>query len=269
MRLQCAVVIGDSGRLSQIVINIVSNALKYTEAGGHIEVSLDALPQNRYRFVCKDDGIGMSEEFLKHITDDYARAEDSRISKIQGTGLGMSIVNKLTKLMGGTLSVESRLGKGSVFTVEIPLEPASPEQRSEILAPEHTEADRQQLKGKRVLLADDNALNAEIATELMQSLGLVVDWAENGAIAAEKLENSAPNTYFAIFIDMQMPVMDGVEATRKIRSSHHADNGIPIIAMTANTFDADKKRCIDAGMNGYISKPINSEAIVKALVKYR
>lgn len=211
----------------------------------------------------------MSEEFLKHITDDYARAEDSRISKIQGTGLGMSIVNKLTKLMGGTLSVESRLGKGSVFTVEIPLEPASPEQRSEILAPEHTEADRQQLKGKRVLLADDNALNAEIATELMQSLGLVVDWAENGAIAAEKLENSAPNTYFAIFMDMQMPVMDGVEATRKIRSSHHADNGIPIIAMTANTFDADKKRCIDAGMNGYISKPINSEAIVKALVKYR
>ena len=181
----------------------------------------------------------------------------------------INFILDVNQLEYGTLSIESRLGKGSVFTVEIPLEPASPEQRSEILAPEHMEADRQQLKGKRVLLAEDNALNAEIATELMQSLGLVVDWAENGAIAAEKPESSVPNTYCAIFMDMQMPVMDGVEATRKIRSSHHADNGIPIIAMTANTFDADKKRCIDAGMNGYISKPINSEAIVKTLMKFR
>ena len=183
----------------------------------------------------------------------------------------LTLINSIldvNQLEYGTLSVESRLGKGSVFTVEIPLEPASPEQRSEILAPEHMEADRQQLKGKRVLLAEDNALNAEIATELMQSLGLVVDWAENGAIAAEKPESSVPNTYCAIFMDMQMPVMNGVEATRHIRSSHHADNGIPIIAMTA-TFDADKKRCIDAGMNGYISKPINSEAIVKTLMKFR
>lgn len=184
----------------------------------------------------------------------------------------LTLINSIldvNQLEYGTLSVESRLGKGSVFTVEIPLEPASPEQRSEILAPEHMEADRQQLKGKRVLLAEDNALNAEIATELMQSLGLVVDWAENGAIAAEKPESSVPNTYCAIFMDMQMPVMDGVEATRKIRSSHHADNGIPIIAMTANTFDADKKCCIDAGMNGYISKPIDSEAIVKALMIFK
>lgn len=181
----------------------------------------------------------------------------------------INFILDVNQLEYGTLSIESRLGKGSVFTVEIPLEPASPEQRSEILAPEHMEADRQQLKGKCVLLAEDNALNAEIATELMQSLELVVDWAENGAIAAEKPESSVPNTYCAIFMDMQMPIMDGVEATRKIRSSHHADNGIPIIAMTANTFDADKKRCIDAGMNGYISKPINSEAIVKTLMKFR
>lgn len=181
----------------------------------------------------------------------------------------INFILDVNQLEYGTLSIESRLGKGSVFTVEIPLEPASPEQRSEILAPEHTEADRQQLKGKRVLLAEDNALNAEIATELMQSLELVVDWAENGAITAEKPESSVPNTYCAIFMDMQMPIMDGVEATRKIRSSHHADNGIPIIAMTANTFDADKKRCIDAGMNGYISKPIDSEAIIKALMKFK
>lgn len=264
-----AVVIGDQGRLSQIVINIVSNALKYTEAGGHIEASLEALPNDRYRFVCKDDGIGMTEDFLNHITDDYVRAEDSRISKIQGTGLGMSIVNKLTKLMGGTLSVESELGKGSVFTVEIPLEPASPEQRNEVLAPEHSDTDRQYLKGKRVLLAEDNVLNAEIATELMQGIGLTVDWAENGAAAVEKLESSVPDTYYAVFMDMQMPIMDGLAATLKIRTSRHADHGIPIIAMTANTFDADKKRCIDAGMNGYISKPIDPEAIVKALIKFK
>lgn len=262
---QNAVVIGDSGRLSQIVINIVSNAIKYTEPGGEINVSLEALPENHYRFVCADNGIGMSEEFLKHITEDYVRAEDSRISKVQGTGLGMSIVKGLTELMGGTLSVESELGKGSVFTVDIPLEAASPEQREQVLAPSRTSIDTQQFAGKCVLLAEDNALNAEIAMELLQSVGLSVDWAENGAIAVKKLESSEPGSYYAIFMDMQMPVMDGVEATSQIRSSSHADHDIPIIAMTANTFAADKQRCREAGMSGYISKPINPEAIVAAL----
>ena len=264
-----AVVVGDYGRLSQIVINIVSNAIKYTEPGGEINVSLEALPDNRYRFVCADNGIGMSPEFLKHITEDYVRAEDSRISKVQGTGLGMSIVKGLTELMGGTLSVESELGKGSTFTVEIPLEAASPEQREQVLAPRRTSMDMQQFDGKRVLLAEDNALNAEIATELLQSVGFSVDWVENGALAVKKLEGSEPGTYYAVFMDMQMPVMDGVEATEHIRGSSHRDHDIPVFAMTANTFDADKQRCKDAGMSGYISKPINTDAIVTALMNFK
>ena len=262
-----AVVIGDSGRLSQIAINIVSNAIKYTEPGGEIRVSLEALPGDRYRFVCADNGIGMSQEFLKHITEDYVRAEDSRISKVQGTGLGMSIVKGLTELMGGTLTVESELGKGSTFTVEVPLPAASEEQRGQVLAPGQESADVRSFEGKRVILAEDNALNAEIAIELLQSVGLSVDWAENGEIAVKMLEISAPGTYFAVFMDMQMPMMDGVEATRRIRGSSHADRDIPIIAMTANTFDADKRRCKEAGMSGYISKPVNSEAIEEALMK--
>lgn len=171
--------------------------------------------------------------------------------------------------MGGTLSVESELGKGSTFTVEIPLEPASPEQREQVLAPSRSSMDMQQFAGKRVLLAEDNALNAEIAMELLQSVGLAVDWAENGALAVKMLESSEPGTYYAVFMDMQMPVMDGVEATEHIRSSSHKDHDIPVIAMTANTFDADKQRCTKAGMNGYISKPVNSDAIVTALIKIK
>ena len=262
-----AMVVGDSGRLSQIAINIVSNAIKYTEPGGEIHVSLESLPGDRYRFVCADNGIGMSQEFLKHITEDYVRAEDSRISKVQGTGLGMSIVKGLTELMGGTLTVESELGKGSRFTVEVPLPAASEEQRWQVLAPGQESADVRSFEGKRVILAEDNALNAEIAIELLQSVGLSVDWAENGEIAVKMLEISAPGTYFAVFMDMQMPVMDGVEATVRIRGSSHADRDIPIIAMTANTFDADKRRCKEAGMSGYISKPVNSEAIEAVLMK--
>lgn len=245
----------------------MSNAIKYTEPGGEIRVSLEALPGGRYRFVCVDNGIGMSQEFLKHITEDYVRAEDSRISKVQGTGLGMSIVKGLTELMGGTLTVESELGKGSRFTVEVPLPAASEEQRGQVLAPGQESADVRSFEGKRVILAEDNALNAEIAIELLQSVGLSVDWAENGEIAVKMLEISAPGTYFAVFMDMQMPMMDGVEATRRIRGSSHADRDIPIIAMTANTFDADKRRCKEAGMSGYISKPVNSEAIEEALMK--
>ena len=167
------VVIGDSGRFSQIMINIISNAIKYTDIGGMISVRMEALTDNRYRFTCTDKGIGMTQEFLQHICEDYARAEDSRTSSTEGTGLGMSVVKGFTDLMGGTLSVKSELGKGSVFTVEIPFEEPSDKQRALIL---HPTSDSLQthlhLTGKKVLLVEDNALNAEIAMEFLQSIGL-------------------------------------------------------------------------------------------------
>ena len=250
------VVLGDSGRINQIIINIVSNAIKYTAVGGHIALRLETLPDDHYRFVCTDDGIGMSEEFIQHIGEDYTRAEDSRISKTEGTGLGMSVVKGFTELMGGTLTVQSKLGEGSTFIVDLPLAPASAEEREAVLHPPVEELDEAKYSGKKVLLVEDNVLNAEIATELLQTIGLAVDWAENGKLGVEKFEASKPNEYFAVFMDMQMPVMDGIEATKQIRSSSRADRNVPIFAMTANTFSGDRDRCKEAGMDGYIAKPV-------------
>ena len=262
-------VIGDANRCVQILINIISNAIKYTDVGGRIEVSLKAFPENRYQFRCKDNGIGMSPEFVKHICEDYVRAEDSRISKIQGTGLGMSVVKGLTDLMHGDLRIESEEGAGSTFTVELPLPEASPEQREAVLHPAEDEVlSDARLTGRRVLLAEDNALNAEIAMELLKSLGLTIDWAENGQEAVEKFKASEPNAYLAVFMDMQMPVMDGVEATRQIRASGRSDSSILIFAMTANTFAAERNRCMEAGMDGYIAKPVSVKDIRTAMSEH-
>lgn len=262
------VVVGDENRLKQILINITSNAIKYTNVGGQIALSLTCLPNDRYRFNCTDNGIGMSEDFVQHICEDYARAEDSRVSKTQGTGLGMSVVKGFTDLMGGTLTIESALGKGSSFTVEIPFAPASEEDRQAVLHPATENAAAQpKYVGKKVLLAEDNALNAEIAMELLQTIGLTVDWAENGEIAVQRYEESAPNTYFAVFMDMQMPVMDGVTATKQIRQSCRPDRNIPIFAMTANTFANDRRSCREAGMNGYIPKPVSVKELANVMTE--
>ena len=260
------VVRGDVNRLKQILINITSNAIKYTNIGGHIDLKMENPSENRYRFICKDDGIGMSEEFVQHICDDYARAEDSRVSKTQGTGLGMSVVKGFTDLMGGTLQVESELGKGSTFIVEIPFAEATEEEKQAVLHPAKEEEDEKpEYIGKKVLLVEDNALNAEIAIELLQTIGLRVDWAENGEIGLKHFEESKMHEYFAVFMDMQMPVMDGVTATQMIRRSSRKDHDIPIFAMTANTFASDRKNCRDAGMTGYISKPVSVKNIESAL----
>ena len=255
------VVLGDSGRVSQIIVNILSNAIKYTPAGGHIQLRLETLSDDRYRFICTDDGIGMSEEFIQHIGEEYCRAEDSRISKTEGTGLGMSVVKGFVSRMNGKLLVQSKLGEGSAFTVELPLPPASAEQRETVLHPPVEEVDETAYAGKEVLLVEDNALNAEIAMELLKTIGLTVDWAENGRIGVEKFEASRPNQYYAIFMDMQMPVMDGLEATELIRRSNRPDHTVPIFAMTANTFAADRERCKEAGMDGYIAKPVDIKEI--------
>ncbi len=223
---------------------------------------MDMVSENRYRFRCTDNGIGMTEEFIEHICEDYSRAEDSRISKTEGAGLGMSVVKGFTELMHGSLSIESELGKGSTFTVELPLLPASEEQREAVLHPKNdAEQSYADFIGKRALLVEDNALNAEIAVELLESIGFTVDWAENGKIGVEKFEGSETGYYFAVFMDMQMPVMDGLEATRLIRESQREDNDIPIFAMTANTFASDRQKCREAGMTGYIPKPISIKAI--------
>lgn len=270
LTVQCGckdrVVVGDANRLKQILINIISNAIKYTEAGGHIDLRLDELPENRYRFTCRDDGIGMTEEFVQHICEDYARAEDSRVSKTQGTGLGMSVVKGFTELMGGTLSIQSKLGEGSTFTVEIPFPAATEEERKTVLRPrQEREELGHEYVGRKVLLVEDNALNAEIATELLEMVGLRVEWAENGKVGIQRYEASAPDEYFAVFMDMQMPVMDGVTATRLIRQSSRPDHDIPIFAMTANTFASDRRSCREAGMTGYIPKPVSVKNIEEAL----
>ena len=260
------VVLGDANRLKQIIVNIASNAIKYTPAGGEIHLKMEALPEHNYRFTCIDNGIGMSPEFIQHICEDYARAEDSRVSKVHGTGLGMSIVKGFTDLMGGVLRIESEPAKGSTFIVEIPFPDASESQKESVLHPVQEEDPAEvAYKGKTVLLVEDNVLNAEIATELLQSIGLNVDWAENGQVGVEMYQKSEINGYFAIFMDMQMPVMDGLKATQLIRNSGRQDHTVPIFAMTANTFSVDRQKCRDSGMNGYIPKPVSLNTIKKTL----
>ncbi len=263
------VVVGDAGRFSQIMVNIVSNAIKYTDIGGDIKVTLETLPDNRYRFTCTDNGIGMEEEFLKHICEDYTRAEDSRISATEGTGLGMAVVKGFTELMHGSLKIESELGKGSTFIVELPFdEPTIKERESVVDLMTEVNQRNVNFEGRKVLLVEDNALNAEIAMELLQSIGLTVDLAENGEIAVQKFEQSGKKEYFAIFMDMQMPVMDGLEATGRIRQSKREDKDILIFAMTANTLMRDRKNCRDVGMDGYISKPIDMKEIESTLQEH-
>ena len=260
------VVVGDAGRFSQIMVNIVSNAIKYTDNGGTIKVTMETLPGNHYCFRCEDNGIGMSQDYLKHICEEYSRAEDKQISVTEGTGLGMSVVKGFTELMHGTLQVESELGKGSTFIVDIPFgEPSIKERELVIHSSEEQNLLPAGFKGKKVLLVEDNLLNAEIAMELLQSIGLVVELAENGKEAVQKYEDSALHEYSVIFMDMQMPVMNGVEATKEIRASGRSDNDVLIIAMTANTLARDRKSCEEAGMNGYISKPIHLKEIGKTL----
>ena len=264
------VVVGDAGRFSQIMVNIASNAIKYTNVGGNIEVTMESLAHNRYRFTCTDNGIGMEKDYIDHICEEYSRAEDSRTSSTEGAGLGMSVVKGFTELMKGTLQIESELGRGSTFIVEIPFdEPSIRERELLINSKKENELSSDEFKGKKVLLAEDNVLNAEIAIELLQSFGFVVDLAEDGKVAVEKFERSQDKEYFAVFMDMKMPVMNGVEAARRIRSSKRKDRNILIFAMTANTLAKDQKECEEAGMNGYISKPINLKDIKNTLKDYK
>ena len=264
--------LGDKLRLNQILINLLSNAIKYTPEGGCIEFSIDTLPApapqyTKLRFTVRDNGIGMSEEFQKQVFDPFCREINSVTNKVQGTGLGMAITKNLVDLMGGIITVKSAPGLGSTFTVEMAFAQAAAESETgPAAAPAPAAPAQDALKGLHFLVAEDNELNAEILTELLAGEGAECELAADGEQAVAMFEASAPGRYDMILMDVQMPKMNGYEATRRIRAgAHPAARTVPIAAMTANTFAEDVRNALDAGMDGHLGKPIDMDA-VRALV---
>ena len=262
---------GDQLHLMQIFNNLLSNAVKYTQEGGEIQFLVEECETNssvyaKYRFLVRDNGIGMSADFKDKIFDAFTRAENSVTNKIQGTGLGMAITRNLVEAMGGTIDVESELGQGSCFEVLIELRIA--EDRTVALAAQEDtdEQDGNILQGMRFLCAEDNELNAEILTELLKIEGAECTICENGEEILKAFEQSAPGDYDMILMDVQMPVMNGYEATKAIRrSSHKLAKTIPIIAMTANAFSEDIQHSLAAGMNAHVSKPVEMKVLEKTI----
>ena len=263
----------DAPHLSEVLINILSNAVKYTGTGGQIRCELRQTPANEngrcdMTITVADTGIGMSEEYQKHIFEPFSRERTSTISRVEGSGLGMGIVKKLVDLMGGTVSVSSSLGKGSCFTVTIPCRVASQEEALPKSVDAAMEEQKKKLKGKRILLAEDNNLNAEIATELLQDEGFVVERASDGVVCVEMLEKAPEHYYDLVLMDIQMPVMDGYDATVRIRRMQNpAKAGVPIIAMTANAFSEDKNRALAVGMNDHVAKPIDMNVLLPVIIQ--
>ena len=259
-------VIADPLRLEQILINVLANAVKFTPDGGQISlwiVQKDTAPAGYadFEFHIKDNGIGMSEEFQKHIFEQFARERTSTVSKIQGTGLGMAITKSLVDMMGGRITVKSEQGKGSEFTISLrfPIGEAKTEQ-----TPPAAKASA--FTGKKLLVVEDNELNLEIASTLLKEAGFEVDTAENGKIAVEKVEAASADRYNLILMDIQMPEMDGYEATRRIRALPDTKKAaLPIVAMTANAFEDDRKNALRAGMNGHIAKPLDIPKLFQVL----
>ena len=271
-QLQHPYVYADIPHLTEVCTNLVSNAVKYTGACGTIHCDITQKPGKKEGWcdtVIKvaDNGIGMSQEFQKHIFEPFERERTSTVSKVEGSGIGMGIVKKLVGLMGGTVEVESKIGVGSTFTVTIPCRIASQEERQ--AKRDTTSSDKKSLSGTKILLAEDNDLNAEIAVELLQEEGCTVDRAKDGVECVDMLEKAANGTYQLILMDIQMPVMNGYDAAKKIRRMDDLPKAdIPIIAMTANAFSEDKQAALDAGMNDHVSKPINMNILVPTIQKY-
>ena len=262
---------GDQVHLMQIFSNLVSNAVKYTQKGGKIQFLVEECETKssvyaKYRFLVSDNGMGMSADFKDTIFDAFTRAESSMTNKIQGTGLGMAITKNLVEAMGGTIDVESELGQGSCFEVLIDLRIAEDRFVSSAEQAEKDEPAGNVLKGMRFLCAEDNELNAEILMELLKIEGAECTICENGKRVLEAFEQSAPGDYDMILMDVQMPVMNGYEATKAIRrSSHELAKTIPIIAMTANAFSEDIQHSLAAGMNAHVSKPIEMKVLEKTI----
>ena len=264
-------IIVDSTKMQEILSNLISNAIKYTSAGGKVTIDTKELPYDKEGYVLiqtkvTDTGIGMSEEFLPSLFELFTRERNTTLSKIPGTGLGMAIVKNLVDLMNGSIKVESELGKGSTFTITIPHKIANKDYTNRNIESSH-ELDID-FKGKRILLAEDNELNAEIAMELLKEEGFLIDWVKDGQECFDKLEESDDGYYDLILMDIQMPNMDGYQATKLIRQFADKEKAdISIIAMTANAFEEDKRNALAAGMNGHMAKPIHVDKLLLTLVE--
>ena len=265
----------DKTRLNQVMFNLLANAVKFTSEGGSIWLTMSQLEptyevEDRaiYEIRVKDTGIGIGKEFIKHIFEPFERERTSTVSKIQGTGLGMAITKNIVDMMGGTIEVESQKGVGTEFIIRLELRlQAEARVANEDGTKQHGHAEGvTEFAGKRLLLAEDNELNREIACMLLSKYGFVIDTAENGQEAVDLVAASAPDYYDLVLMDIQMPVMDGHEATRRIRNLKDKELAkVPVVAMTANAFDEDRKAAKECGMNGFISKPINMQEVVQAL----
>ena len=261
--------IGDELRIRQILINILGNAVKFTPDHGKIwfRVNETASDKNAatIRFEIQDTGMGMSQEFLGKIWDAFSQADNGARSKYKGTGLGMAITKQFVDLMGGTITVQSEINVGSTFVVDLPM----PIDTSERIVEEQVQ-NVFSLKGIRALLAEDNELNMEIATELLEDEGMIITPAVNGQIALEQFRNHPPGTFDLILMDIMMPVMDGLDATRNIRATENRPDAltVPIIAMSANAFEEDIRKSLDAGMNAHLSKPIILDEVIKTISNY-
>ena len=254
----------DELRIEQVLVNIVSNAIKYTPAGKTVDLIAEEEPvegnRYRYRFIVRDTGIGISEDYLPHIFESFTREEKTTVNRIQGTGLGLAITAKVVEMMGGTISVKSAVGEGSEFTVELELETTDRENTEE-----KNEIEESSFSGCRVLLVEDNEINAEIANMILAEHGIEVDRAGNGQIGLEQVKKHKSGYYDAVLMDIQMPVMNGYEATREIRTF---DCQIPIIAMSANAYEEDVRACLEAGMNAHLAKPFQPEDLLRLLRSY-
>lgn len=265
-------VLCDETKLREIFLNILSNALKYTPSGGKVSMRLTEIPSDRpgyalYQTVIADTGIGMSEEFLPHLFEEFTRERSSTETKLNGTGLGMPIVKKLVDLMEGTIEVESRVGRGTKITVTLPHRIAQ-DTDTQCYLEKAQSYDENYFRGKRILLAEDNELNAEIVITILEEAGFVVEHAEDGIICVDMMEKAEAGYYDLILMDIQMPNMDGYKATRTIRKlSDPKKAGITIVAMTANAFDEDKKNAYEAGMNWHIAKPLKMNELMSALLE--
>ena len=265
-------VYADVPHLTEVCTNLVSNAVKYTGVCGTIHCDITQKPGKKESWcdtviTVADNGIGMSQEFQKHIFEPFERERTSTVSKVEGSGIGMGIVKKLVGLMGGTVEVESRIGVGSTFIVTIPCRIASQEETQ--AKRDTASSDKKSLLGVKILLTEDNDLNAEIAAELLQEEGCTVERAKDGVECVDMLEKAANGTYQLILMDIQMPVMNGYDAAKKIRRMEDPQKAnIPIIAMTANAFSEDRQAALDAGMNDHVAKPINMNILVPTIRKY-